>query len=146
MVNEMLENINNKNYKLALKIFENSFNHIKEEFEMKIYDNNNFNIFEFIKYIGKHTSKEEIISFISIIFSTTLCHYKNGYKYGYYYANKLIKMNPQNIENWEWLLFFYDLPDKLMSKKKLNKILKKVLILDKNNKTTLKLLERMNIK
>ena len=140
MVKKLLEKINNGNYRPAMDIFVNNFYDINDEYEIEIFDNNNLHTFEFMEYVGNNTNIEKIVSFVSIIFSTALCHYDNGYIRAYEYAKKLVELNPNNIENWEWILFFYEIPEKLIDKIELKNTIKKILKMDINNKVALKVM------
>jgi tetratricopeptide (TPR) repeat protein len=129
------ELISRGNLKESFDFFENSnFETISTHVDYYIYDNPTKESFEFIEYLGINSDKEKDVSFASMIFATSLCHFNQAYELAYKLAKKAVSLDPNNIQNLEWLLFFYNLPDKIMDKQELKTILINILSLDKKNK------------
>jgi len=137
---EIINNIKNKRYKEAFSQFDKSFQFLKDEFEIETYENPNKGLFEFIIYAGENSRRADIIYFCSMILATSLNYFKDAYKYSYDFAIKLTEIEPYNLENWEWLLFFADIPDKVMNKKTLKNSIVNILKLDDSNKKALDIL------
>lgn len=89
--------------------------------------------YDFMIFLGKNSEQEKSVYFSSMILATSLCSFKDAYKEAYNLAKNLVKINGNDIDNWEWLLFFYDLPDKVMTHKELQDVLINIFKIDRNN-------------
>lgn len=114
--------------------------------ELLTYEEPNDNLFNFICFLGENSTEEKIISFVSMILATSLCHFEGAYKKAYLLAQKAVLKEPNNLQNLEWLLFFYNLPDNIMSDNELKKIVETILTLDNNNEKAVKYLEILKSK
>ncbi len=77
----------------------------------------------------------------SLILSSALCHYAGAYQIAYFHAKEASKINPTDISYKEFLLFFYNTPEKLMTIKKCQTLINDILKLDPINETALKILK-----
>ncbi|MFV0505265.1 MAG: hypothetical protein ACK5L5_00925 [Bacteroidales bacterium] len=126
----------------AFTQFEQLFNTIKDEFEMETYENPDESLFKFILYAGEKTKEDSIIYFCSMILATSLNHFEDAYRYSYDFAKKLTQIEPHNLDNWEWMLFFTNIPDKVVSKKALEDTIINTLRLDEQNIKALDILNK----
>jgi len=117
--------------------FEESFDTLKNQFELEAYESPTENLFNFVIYAGEHSSKPDIIYFCSMLLATSLNYFKDAYKHSYNLAKKLVKSEPQDLENWEWLLFFADIPDMVMSMQDLEYSIINILKMDNQNRKAL---------
>jgi hypothetical protein len=77
----------------------------------------------------------------STLMATALCHIPGGYATALYHARRAIELNPEDIELWEWLLFFYEIPDSLVSREEAEAIAKKVLVVKPDSNPAQKTLD-----
>ncbi len=63
----------------------------------------------------------------STLMATVLCHMPGGYETALYHARRAIELNPEDNDLWEWLLFFHEIPDTLVSREEADTIAKKIL-------------------
>lgn len=68
-------------------------------------------VFDMLK--SKETSFLHYIA--SIILSQPLCHIEGAYQAAFYHAKKAVELDDKDIELKEYLLFFNDIPDGLLS-------------------------------
>jgi hypothetical protein len=105
-MNQIVNNLNRKRYDHAFSQFEGSFELLKDKFEIETYENPSQDLFKFVRYVGEKSKKSNIVYFCSMILATSLNYFENAYKYSYNFAEKLTEIEPHNLENWQWLLFF----------------------------------------
>lgn len=110
------------------------------------YEEPNAHLFRFICFLGENGKEEKITSFASMILATSLCHFEGAYKKAYLFAQKAVLKEPNNLQNLEWLLFFYDLPDNMVSDNELKGYIEAILKLDNNNEKAIKYLEILKSK
>lgn len=63
----------------------------------------------------------------SIILSQPLCHLKGAYQAAFFHAKKAIELDKDDVELKEYLLFFNDIPDKLLNDKGAKTLAEKVI-------------------
>lgn len=66
---------------------------------------------------------------------------EGAYSSALYHARKIAELEPDNIENFVQLLFFYDIPEKLLDEKEAKKIAEKIIDVDPNNQVAARVLE-----
>lgn len=97
------------------------------------YENYNILSYSFINYfiaIEKQTSdlkKSEYHSLASDILALPLCHITGANQASLFHARKALEYDPNNIENKEALLFYYEIPDKLISQTEAENVAKEIL-------------------
>lgn len=57
--------------------------------------------YDFMIFLGKNSEQEKSVYFSSMILATSLCSFKDAYKEAYNLAKKLVKINGNDIDNWE---------------------------------------------
>ncbi|VAW58370.1 hypothetical protein MNBD_GAMMA11-1063 [hydrothermal vent metagenome] len=77
----------------------------------------------------------------SLILSSALCHYEGAYQLAYFHALEASNIEPVDVSYKEFLLFFYNTPEKLMSVDECQHYINEILKLDAENKTVINLLE-----
>lgn len=82
----------------------------------------------------------------SVIMSTALSHYTNAFSIGLFHARKAAALEPKVISHQEWLLSFYDIPDKIMSDTEACKIAQNILKIDPINSIASSTLNKINMK
>ena len=61
---------------------------------------------------------------------------EGAYSSALYHSRKIAELEPDNIENFVQLLFFYDIPEKLLDEKEAKKIAEKIIEVDQSNQVT----------
>ncbi|MFH1442954.1 MAG: hypothetical protein ABIG96_02875, partial [Candidatus Micrarchaeota archaeon] len=79
----------------------------------------------------------------SVILSNGINHLPNAYNLALFHARRSVELEPTNVDNLQWLLFFNILPDKLISDEEAVKIARKVLRYKPNDKASLDVLEKV---
>ena len=75
-----------------------------------------------------------------------LCIIEGAYTAALYHARKAINISPDDVDLKESLLFFHNVPDKLVSKEEAITMAKQILEKEKDNKSAKELLDRYRIK
>lgn len=77
----------------------------------------------------------------SSIMALALNHLPNGYKIAYYHASKAIELSPYDVELKTYMLLFYSIPEKFLSREVAFDYAKEVYDNDKNNNAARLVLE-----
>lgn len=80
------------------------------------YETENIIIYSFICNIISKKERAELHFIASEILSMPLCHINGAYNSSLFHARKAIELDPYNIEYKEYILLFYNIPEKLISK------------------------------
>lgn len=79
------------------------------------YESENILYYSFVFDMLKNKETSFIHYIASIILSQPLCHIEGAYQAAFYHAKKAVELDGGDIELKEYLLFFNDIPDKLLS-------------------------------
>ncbi len=111
-----------------------SWEEIKNMILKASFKNPNRAYYDFVKYSIEQNPKDcKLYEFASELLSSSLNFLPDAYKKAYRYAKKVTECNPNNVEDLEWLLFFYETPEKCYSKKVLKNIICDILSIDRTN-------------
>lgn len=91
------------------------------------FENNNILSYIFVSYLISCNEDAEYHSLASDILALPLCHYNGSYQASLFHARRALELDPSNIEYKEWILFFYGIPDKLVSREEAIAIAKEIL-------------------
>lgn len=98
-----------------------------EEFLLVMaFDTYSIIIYTFVCDLISDSESAELHYIASILLSQPLCHIEGAYSASLYHAKKAVDLSP-DIGLEEYLLFFYDIPEKLLSKEEAKEIAKEVL-------------------
>ncbi len=103
-------------------------------------------------YINHRIFKEKsgnIIPLYAIameLLMSPFCFIEGAYSSAFYYAKQILKLEPNDIGNLEQMLFFYDIPEKLLSQKEAIKIAKKIIEVEKDNELAIRFLNNLSNK
>lgn len=128
MMNEML-----KEYLLQGKYIEAAEickamnqNDIRETMMSIAYDTESICVYSFTQYMIRKTNKEMWIELAIEIMLNPLCFVEGAYSVALFHAREMLLMK-RNVENLNRILFFYDIPEKLISKEEAQAIAKEIL-------------------
>ena len=105
----------------------------KDEFECSIlelcYKSENILCYSFVLDLLKSKETAFLHYIASIILSHPLCHLEGAYQAAYYHAKKAVEFDEDDVELKEYLLFFNDIPDKLLSNQEAKTLAEQILSL-----------------
>ena len=84
--------------------------------------------------------KESWIRLAINIMLNPLCFIEGAYSIGLFHARELLAID-RNVENLERLLFFYNIPEKLIDYKEASSIAEELLLMESDNEVALELLD-----
>jgi tetratricopeptide (TPR) repeat protein len=84
-------------------------------------------VYSFILDLIVNEESADLHYLASEIMSMPLNYITGAYNVALYHARKAIELNPEDITLKEYLLLFYNIPDKLISKKEATEIAKEVI-------------------
>ena len=97
------------------------------------YDTENLSVYGFIQYMIRRTENANWIKLAVDIMLNPFGFMEGAYSVALYHARELVLME-RNIINLERLLFFYNIPEKLINDEEAKNIAKEILKTDANNK------------
>ena len=97
------------------------------------YDTENLSVYGFIQYMIRRTKNANWIKLAVDIMLNPFSFMEGAYSVALYHARELILME-RNIKNLERLLFFYNIPEKLINDEEAKNIAEEILKTDANNK------------
>ena len=141
----LYEYIDHVNFEEAEKIFlqlsfEEQNNYIMEY----AFERYSMVVFLFMQYINSRNENMNYYDCIVELLLYPLSHIEGAYEMAYYYVQKCLKMEPENIVFLKWLLSFYQLH--MIDEGVAQKTTDKILILDPDNKYALSMNERLKNK
>lgn len=105
----------------------------KDEFECSIlelcYKSENILYYSFVLDLLKSKETAFLHYIASIILSHPLCHLEGAYQAAYYHAKMAVEFDEVDVELKEYLLFFNDIPDKLLSNQEAKTLAEQILSL-----------------
>ena len=102
------------------------------------YDTESICTYSFVQYLIKKTQDTIWIELALNIMLNPLCFVEGAYSVALVHARELL-LNTKSIENMERILFFYDIPEKLVDKKEAEIIAKEILKIEPDNKVVMAL-------
>ncbi|WBF54504.1 hypothetical protein HXV90_00775 [Lysinibacillus sp. JK80] len=94
------------------------------------YESENIIYYSFVFDMLKSKETSFIHYIASIILSQPLCHIEGAYQAAFYHAKKAVELDEDDIELKEYLLFFNDIPDKLLSNQEAKTLAKEIINLN----------------
>jgi len=131
------------NYNLAVEYFEKnnlSLLDIQNMLFSLAYDTESICIYSFVCYMITKSNDITWIKFAVNIMIHPLCYIEGAYSIALYHSREILKKE-YNEENLEMLLFFYDIPEKLISKSEAEEIARKIIEIEPNNIIALEIIE-----
>lgn len=110
---------------------------LRDTLYLLAYDSGSITPYGFVNDLLLDEETSEIHYTASFLMSMALNHLEGAYKIAFYHANKAAELSPNDMSCQEYLLFFYAIPDKLVSNDEAIKIAKNILERDPKNMTVL---------
>ena len=109
------------------------------------YDRNSIAPYGFICFLLQGKETPQLHTIAAVLLSHGINHLPNAYNLALYHARRATEMSP-DWENKEYLLFFHELPEKLISDEEALKIAKEILKINSNSKAAKEILEELSKK
>ncbi len=100
------------------------------------YDTENISVYSFVQYMINKTQKENWIELAIDIMLNPLCFMEGAYSIALFHARELILLE-KSIKNLERILFFYNIPEKLVDEEEAKYIANEILKEEPNNEVAL---------
>ena len=104
------------------------------------YEMESINVYGFVRYMIEKERKESWIRLAINIMLNPLCFIEGAYSIGLFHARELLAID-RNVENLERLLFFYNIPEKLIDYEEASSIAEELLLMESDNEVALELLD-----
>lgn len=120
-------------YKEAEKICKTiDANTIRDVVMTIAYDTEGICVYSFIQYMIERTREESWIELAIDVMLNPLCHVEGSYSVALFHARELLLIE-KNIKNLERIIFFYNIPEKLVDEEEVKYILKEILKVEPDN-------------
>ncbi len=132
--------INQGKYEKAYGLIDNhSYDEIKPLLLNEAYKTENIGIYSFVNYLIEQTGNICWIELAIELLLNPLCSIEGAYGVALYHARRLLSVS-KSAENYERLLFFYELPETLLEKSEALVYATELLELNPGNKIALRVL------
>ena len=139
MINDIKMYLMQGKYEELEKICENiEISKIREKMIIIAYETENISVFNFAKYMVQKTNHREWIKMLIDIMINPLCFVEGAYSVALFYARKLLSLD-RNVENLEKMLFFYNIPEKLLHIEEAVDIVEEILKIEPQNRIALEI-------
>lgn len=109
---------------------------IRDIIMMIAYDTENICVYSFIQYMIKKTGKASWIELAIDVMLNPLCFIEGAYSVALFHARELLLIE-KSIKNLERIIFFYNIPERLVDEEEVKGIVKEILVVEPNNKVAL---------
>lgn len=100
------------------------------------YETENICVYSFIQYMIERTRKISWMKLAIDVMLNPLCFVEGAYSVALFHARELLSIE-RSIENFERMIFFYNIPEKLLDEEEARYISKEILKVEPDNKVAL---------
>lgn len=137
MMEDFKMNLLQGKYKAAEEICKSmDANSVRDMIMAIAYDTENICVYCFIQYMIKRTGKVSWIELAIDIMLNPLCFIEGAYSVALFHARELLLIE-KNVKNLERIIFFYNIPEKLVDEEEAKYISKEILKEEPNNEVAL---------
>jgi tetratricopeptide (TPR) repeat protein len=97
------------------------------------FDEGNLCSYTFISYLLLEEESSELHYLASEVLALAFCHLEGAYASALYHARRAATLSPEDVSYLEYLLFFHEIPEKLIDKEEAIQIAKKIIESDPEN-------------
>ncbi len=102
------------------------------------YETESISVYSFIQYMIYKTEQLEWMELAIDVMINPLCFLEGAYSIALFHSREVLRIE-KNVENLERILFFYHIPEKLVSIEEAKEIAKEILKMDPTNKVVFEL-------
>ena len=106
------------------------------------YDKETINSYGFLCHILKKHEKAVYHAIASVLLSNAVNYLPYVYHLALFHQRRAVELEPTNVGYKEYLLYFNDIPEKVLSDKEAIKIAKEILVLDPKNEVASRVIKR----
>lgn len=100
---------------------------VEESLLALAYDDKDLRAYAFVCSLLANAHSERWHYLASLLLSQPLCHLPGAYPISFYHAQEALQLAPEDVELKEYLLFFRDVPDRLLEEKKAIQLAQEIL-------------------
>ena len=121
-------------YQEAEKMILNSPSNTQRDLIMNLaYDTESIAIYSFLIYILKKNKTQFWLELIIDIMINPLCFIEGAYSVALFHTRELLKVDP-SVKNMERLLFFHNIPEKLVEDNEAETVAREIIRIEPNNR------------
>lgn len=98
------------------------------------FDKGSITFYGFVCYLILLDEKASLHDLATDVLAYPLSYFEGAYPTALFHARRALELDPQNLEYLKFLLFFHDIPDKLIKKEEAIEIAREVLKRDPDHK------------
>lgn len=111
-------------------------NSIRDMIMMVAYDTENICVYGFIQYMIRRTGKASWIELAIDIMLNPLCFIEGAYSVALFHTRELLIIE-KSVKNLERIIFFYNMPEKLVDEDEAKCVAKEILVVEPDNEVAL---------
>lgn len=111
-------------------------NSIRDMIMTVAYDTENICVYSFIQYMIKKTGETSWMELAIDLMLNPLCFVEGAYSVALFHARELLLIE-KNVKNLERIIFFYNIPEKLVDEEEAKCISKEILKVEPDNEVAL---------
>jgi hypothetical protein len=92
------------------------------------FDENSICAYTFLAFLIKEHETLEYHRWAITLFKIAFCHFEGAYQTAFYHTQRALELSPDDIDLRETLLFFNDIPEKVVDDEETKKIAQDVLL------------------
>ncbi len=141
MTRTIVDEINDLNIDNGLELLKGlSYEEVEDAFHGYAFDMRDIRAYTFATELIRREEKWQWQYLASVLMCMGLCQFEGAYFTAYFHALEAIKLAPDDESLREYVLFFHNVPDKVMSKEEAMKQTKVLLSMNPDNVTGLRVL------
>lgn len=104
------------------------------------YDTESISVYSFLRYMSEKNRTQFWLELIIDVMINPLCFIEGAYSTALFHTRELLKMN-SSVANMERILFFYNIPEKLVGHTEAELMAKEIISIEPNNAAALETLK-----
>lgn len=122
-----------------------NLNELSDFLIIAAFDFGSITFYGFVNYLILLNESAALHELAATIMAQPLCYIEGAYALAFFHAQKLLELEPDDIKNKEFLLFFHIIPDKVLGKEEAIEIAKDILKVESDNKAAREIVQRYNL-
>ena len=101
------------------------------------YETDSISVYSFVRYMIEKTGSSDWRKLAFQVMAFPLCFVEGAYSVALFHARELLSME-RTVENLDRMLFFYDIPERLLDQKEAKAIVNEILTIEPKNELALR--------